>query len=130
MSKSRRTRKGSGKRLAKKCSKKEQSEPWTLKDRLVVLGVVLGLMVVPVVVVQLYSSSQTYQRAVEMRVHRWKVKYDLDQSQVEQLIAVETEFHHYQKPFSFRDQPSKTDQEAHRSIITEILKDQIEVPDH
>lgn len=130
MSKSRRKRKGSGNRPAKKRSKKEQAVSWTWKDRLVVSGVVLGLMILPAVGVKLFSISQAYQRAVEKRVHRWEVKYDLDQSQVEQLIAVETEFHHYQKPFSFQKEPTKTDEEAHRSELAEILKQQIEVPDH
>ncbi len=130
MSKSRRTRKGSRNRPAKKRSTEEQPEPWTWKDRLIVLGVVLGLMVLPVVGVKLFSFSQTYHRVIEKRVHRWKVKYDLDQSQVEQLIAEETEFHYYQNPFSFQERPSKMDEEAHRSKIAAILKNQIEVPDH
>lgn len=100
------------------------------KDRLVVSGVVLGLMILPAVGVKLFSISQAYQRAVEKRVHRWEVKYDLDQSQVEELIAVETEFHHYQKPFSFQKEPTKEDEEAHRSELAEILKQQVEVPNH
>jgi len=64
---------------------------------------------------------RAYQQRIEGRMQRWQSKYDLEDSQVEQLLAIEAEFHAYEKPFTFRSPPTEHERDKHRKEIADIL---------
>lgn len=117
MSKSRKKRR---RRVKKHPAKKKDPVSWTWKDRILVWGILLGLLAVALGVRGMIEA-QAYQRRIEERIQRWRSKYDLKDSQVEKLLTIEAEFHAYQKLFTFRSSPTQHEGDEHRKQIADIL---------
>ena len=123
MSKSRNKRRLRAKKNAARArhhTKKQAPVLWTWKDRLFIGGLVLSLIAL---VLGIYGliGLRAYQQRIEGRMQRWQSKYDLEDSQVEQLLAIEAEFHAYEKPFTFRSPPTEHEGDKHRKEIADIL---------
>ncbi|MDB4538194.1 hypothetical protein N9230_06250 [Akkermansiaceae bacterium] len=123
MSKSRNKRRLRAKKhtsRARRHTKKQAPVSWTWKDRLLLLGIALSLLAVGLGA-RWVIDERAYQRRIEERAQQWQSKYDLQDSQVEQLLAIEAEFYAYKKPFSFRSPPTEQERDKYRKEISDIL---------
>ena len=109
-----------GLRVSRRRAKKQAPTPWTWKDKLTVMGFLIGALAL-VMGLYVFISSQSYRQSIDRRVERWKSKYNLNQSQVRELTKIEAEFHAHDRPFSFRSHPSEEEKGEHRRELAKIL---------
>ena len=100
-------------RRVKRRRTKKRPVSLTRRDH-ISIGLVIFFTISWVIGISAFVSSQSYRRAIERRVERLRNEYDLDESQVQELLALELQFHAYQKTFSFRHKPTAIEMDAHR----------------
>ena len=98
-----------------KLSRKKKVAPaptkLTLRDKAIVFGFLLLLLVVPAVFLHIHSINQQT-ASISRTVTKWKTTYHINDAQAELIQQIELDFHGNGSPFSIK--PSRTRDEKHR----------------
>lgn len=98
-----------------KLSRKKKVAPaptkLTQRDKAIVFGFLLLLLVVPAVFLHIHSINQQT-ASISRTVTKWKTTYHINDAQAELIQQIELDFHGNGSPFSIK--PSRTRDEKHR----------------
>lgn len=98
-----------------KLSRKQKSVPaptkLSLRDKAIVLGFLLLLLVFPAVFLHIHSINQQT-ASISKTVQKWKTTYHISDEQATHIKQIELDFHGNGSPFSIK--PARTRDEKHR----------------
>ena len=112
-------------RTMKRKTRKRKPKPpppvvWTWKDQFLVLGSISGILALVVAAFVLLALHRQ-RKAIEGRVEQRRIKHDLSESQVRELLDIELKYHGNGNPLSMRPRPTTGQRDAHRREISELV---------
>jgi len=83
----------------------------TLRDKGIIFGFLILILVLPAVFLHIHSINQQT-ASVSKTVAKWKTTYHISDEQAERIKQIELDFHGSGSPFSIK--PARTRDEKHR----------------
>jgi len=100
--------------------KKTPPATLTVWEKILIFGTIAFPLLL-LVGISVRSSVVGYERAIRQRVETWRTRHDLTQSQTDELVEIELNFHRYDAPFSVQRVPSSHEIDEHRRVIKERI---------
>ncbi|MGB6220064.1 hypothetical protein [Haloferula sp.] len=100
--------------------KKTPPATLTVWEKILIFGTIAFPLLL-LVGIYVRSSVISYDKAIRQRVESWKTRHNLTQSQIDELIEIELNFHRHERPFSVQRVPSSHEIDEHRKTIKERL---------
>ena len=100
----------------------EKSAPTvlTMWEKILIFGTIAFPLLL-LVGIYVRSSVICYDKEIRQRVESWRIRHGLTQSQADELMEIELNFHRHERPFSVQRAPSSDEIDEHRRAIKERL---------
>jgi hypothetical protein len=107
-----------------KLSRKQKTVPaptkLSLRDKAIVIGFLLLLLVFPAVFLHIHTfNKQT--ASIAKTVEGWKTTYHINDAQAERIKQIELTFHGSGSPFSIKPARSKEEKHHHHEEISRLM---------
>jgi hypothetical protein len=107
-----------------KLSRKKKDAPaatkLTLRDKAIVFGFLLLLLVLPAVFLHIHSINQQT-ASISRTVVKWKTTYHINDEQAERIKQIELDFHGNGSPFSIKPARSRDEKHRHHEEISRLM---------
>ena len=107
-----------------KLSRKKKTVPaptkLSLRDKAIVIGFLLLLLVFPAVFLHIHSfNKQT--ASISRTVTKWKTTYHINDAQAELIQQIELDFHGNGSPFSIKPAHTRDEKHRHHEEISRLM---------
>ena len=92
----------------------------TLRDKAIVFGFLLLLLVVPAVFLHIHSINQQT-ASISKTVQKWKTAYHITDEQAERIKQIELDFHGNGSPFGIKPARSRDEKHRHHEEISRLM---------
>ncbi|MHB1083036.1 MAG: hypothetical protein ACYC67_26825 [Prosthecobacter sp.] len=107
-----------------KLSRKKKAVPaptkLSLRDKAIVFGFLLLLLVFPAVFLHIHSVNQQT-ASISRTVQKWKTTYHINDEQAERIKQIELTFHGNGSPFSIKPARSAEERHHHHEEISRLM---------
>ena len=107
-----------------KLSRKKKAAPaptkLTLRDKGIIFGFLLLILVFPAVFLHIHSINQQT-ASVSRTVAKWKTTYHINDEQAERIKQIELDFHGNGSPFNIKPARSRDEKHRHHEEISRLM---------